>query len=95
MRRTQLYLDDELWGTLRIRSQQAGTSISDLVRQAVREKYSSGLADRQQAMRDFAGIWKDRTDLSRPDAYLRISRRTHSYRSATIGSTRIARRAGM
>ena len=71
MRRTQLYLDDELWGTLRIRSQQAGTSISDLVRQAVREKYSSGLAGRQQAMQAFAGIWKDRTGLSDPDAYLR------------------------
>jgi hypothetical protein len=64
-------MDDELWGTLRIRSQQAGTSISDLVRRAVREKYSSGLADRQQSMRAFAGIWKDRTDLSDPDAYLR------------------------
>lgn len=68
-------MDDELWGTLRIRSQQAGTSISDLVRQAVREKYSSGLADRQQAMRAFAGIWKDRTDLSDPDAYLRRLRK--------------------
>jgi Arc/MetJ family transcription regulator len=71
MRRTQLYLDDELWGTLRIRSQQARTSISDLVRQAVREKYSIGLAGRQQAMRAFAGIWTDRNDLSDPDLYLR------------------------
>jgi hypothetical protein len=71
MRRTQLYLDDELWGTLRIRSQQAGTSISDLVRQAVREKYTSGIAGRQQSMRAFAGIWKDRTDLSEPEIYLR------------------------
>jgi hypothetical protein len=71
MRRTQLYIDDELLGTLRIRAQQAGTSISELVRQAVREKYSSGLAGRQQAMRAFAGIWKDRTDLSDPDTYLR------------------------
>jgi hypothetical protein len=71
MRRTQLYIDDELWGTLRIRSQQAGTSISDLVRQAVREKYSLGLASRQEAMRDFAGIWKVRTDLSNSEAYLR------------------------
>jgi len=71
MRRTQLYLDDELWGTLRIRSQQAGTSISELVRQAVREKYLSGLASRQQAMRAFPGIWKDRADLSDPEVYLR------------------------
>ena len=75
MRRTQLYMDEELWGTLRIRSQQAGTTISELVRQAVREKYSSGLAGRQQAMRAFAGIWKGRTDLADPEAYLRALRK--------------------
>jgi len=75
MRRTQLYLDDELWGTLRIRSQQAGTSVSDLVRRAVREKYSTGLGGRRQAMRAFAGIWKGRTDLADPEAYLRALRK--------------------
>jgi Arc/MetJ family transcription regulator len=75
MRRTQLYIDDDLWGTLRIRAQAAGTSVSDLVRQAVREKYSTGLAGRQQAMRAFAGIWKDRSDLADPEAYLRRLRK--------------------
>jgi len=76
MRRTQLYLDDELWGTLRIRSKQAGTSVSHLVRQAVREKYSTGLAGRQQAMLAFAGIWKDRADLADPETYLRALRKS-------------------
>ena len=76
MRRTQLYLDDELWGTLRIRSKQAGTSVSHLVRQAVREKYSTGVAGRQQAMQAFAGIWKDRADLAHPEAYLRALRKS-------------------
>jgi plasmid stability protein len=75
MRRTQLYLDDELWGTLRIRAQQAGTSVSDLVRQAVREKYLTGLANRQRAMRAFAGIWNDRTDLADSEAFVRALRR--------------------
>jgi hypothetical protein len=75
MRRTQLYIDEELWGTLRIRSQQAGTSVSELVRQAVREKYSTGLTGRQQAMRAFAGIWKDRSDLADSQAYLRALRK--------------------
>jgi hypothetical protein len=75
MRRTQLYLDDELWGTLRIRSQQAGTSVSHLVRQAVREKYATGVAGRQQAMRAFAGIWKDRVDLPESAAYVRALRK--------------------
>jgi hypothetical protein len=75
MRRTQLYIDDELWGTLRIRAQQAGTSISHLVRQAVREQYLSGPARRQESMRAFAGIWKDRTDLADSEAYLRALRK--------------------
>jgi len=75
MRRTQLYLDDELWGTLRIRSKQAGTSVSQLVRQAVREKYCQGVANRQKAMQDFAGIWKDRTDLADSTAYVRALRK--------------------
>jgi plasmid stability protein len=76
MRRTQLYLDDNLWGTLRIRAQQAGTSVSDLVRQTLREKYSIGLAGRQQATRAFAGIWKERTDLPDPEAYVRALRKS-------------------
>jgi Arc/MetJ family transcription regulator len=75
MRRTQLYIDDDLWGALRIRSQQAGTSVSELVRQAVREKYASGHANRQQAMRALAGIWNDRADLVDTDVYLRELRR--------------------
>ena len=75
MRRTQLYIDDDLWGTLRIRSRQAGTSVSNLVRQAVREKYSTGLAGRQQAMKAFAGIWKDRADLADSAAYVRALRK--------------------
>ncbi|HTS70674.1 MAG TPA: ribbon-helix-helix protein, CopG family [Terriglobia bacterium] len=75
MRRTQLYLDDELWGTLRIHSEQAGTSVSDLVRQAVREKYLSGPACRQEAMRAFAGLWKDRSGLPDSQAYVRALRK--------------------
>ena len=75
MRRTQLYLDDELWGTLRIHSRQAGTTVSELVRQAVREKYSTGLGSRRQAMQAFAGIWSDRTDLASTENYLRTLRK--------------------
>jgi Arc/MetJ family transcription regulator len=75
MKRTQLYIDDELWGTLRIHSQQAGTSVSALVRQAVREKYATGLAGREDAMRAFAGIWSGRADLADSEAYLRRLRK--------------------
>ena len=45
MRRTQLYLDDQLWGALHARARTEKTTVSELVRQAVRERY---LGDREQ-----------------------------------------------
>jgi hypothetical protein len=75
MKRTQLYIEDDLWETLRVRSHQSGTSISDLVRQALREKYAGDLPYRQQAMRAIAGIWKDRADIRDPEAYVRRLRK--------------------
>ena len=38
VRRTQLYLDEDLWKILRTRSRQDKTTVSDLVRRAVRER---------------------------------------------------------
>ena len=76
MRRTQLYLDDDLWNALHARSRSQGTTISDLVRQAARERYLGNLDERRKAMEALVGIWKDRTDL--PDSteeYVRSLRR--------------------
>jgi hypothetical protein len=58
MRRTQLYLDDQLWGALHARAQSEKTSISELVRQAVRERYIGNLDERRAAMQSFVGIRK-------------------------------------
>lgn len=58
MRRTQLYLDDHLWGALRSRAQREKTTISELVRQAVRERYIGNLERRKAAMQSFVGIRK-------------------------------------
>ena len=71
MQRTQLYLDEDLLGMLRIRSRQSGTSVSELVRRAVREKYAGRHRSREQAMQAFAGIWKDRAGLGNTEKYLR------------------------
>ena len=76
MRRTQLYLDDDLWNVLHSRARSQGTTISDLVRQAVRERYLGNLDERRKAMEAIVGMWKDRTDL--PDSteeYVRSLRR--------------------
>jgi hypothetical protein len=76
MRRTQLYLDDDLWNVLHARARSQGTTISDLVRKAVRERYLGNLEERRKAMLAFVGIRKDRKDL--PDSteeYVRSLRR--------------------
>ncbi len=71
MKRTQLYIDNDLWEVLRLRSEEARTSVSDLVRQAVREKYAASPLHRREAMKAFVGIWKDRSDLRSSEAYVR------------------------
>jgi hypothetical protein len=75
MKRTQLYLQDDIWKVLHIRSRQQRTSISDLVRQAVREKYGNSPVDRKSAMQALVGMWKDREDLRESTAYVRRLRK--------------------
>lgn len=58
MRRTQLYLDDQLWGALHARAQSENTTVSELVRQAVRERYIGNLERRRAAMQSFVGSHK-------------------------------------
>ena len=75
MRRTQLYLDNDIWKALHVRSRQQRTSISELVRQAVRDRYGSSPANRRQAMAALVGMWKDRNDLPDSTAYVRRLRK--------------------
>lgn len=75
MKRTQLYLDDELWHALHARARSQGTTISDLVRQAARERYLSNLDERREAMQAFVGIRRERTEFSDPVDYVRRLRR--------------------
>jgi hypothetical protein len=75
MRRTQLYLDDALWNALHTRARSQGTTISDLVRQAARERYLGNLDERRKAMEALVGIWKDRSDLPDSTEYVRSLRR--------------------
>jgi hypothetical protein len=75
VRRTQLYLDDDLWNALRERARQQKTTISDLVRQAAREQYLGKLDERRGAMQAFVGIRKDRSGLPDSVEYVRRLRR--------------------
>ena len=75
MKRTQLYLDEDLWKVLRVHARLFRTSISALIRQAVREKYGASSAKRKKAMQAWVGIWKDRKDLPSTETYVRQLRK--------------------
>jgi metal-responsive CopG/Arc/MetJ family transcriptional regulator len=60
MRRTQLYLDESLWTALHSQARREGTTVSELVRQAARERYLGNQNDRGEAMLAIIGIRKDR-----------------------------------
>jgi hypothetical protein len=83
MKRTQLYLNEDIWKALHIRSRQRKTSISELVRQAVREKYGNSSADRREAMQAMVGLWKDRKDLPDTEKYVRRLRKGKRLRRIT------------
>ena len=71
MKRTQLYLDDDLWNTLHAKARHSGTSISELVRTAACERYMVNHEERRAAMLGIVGLWKDRTDLPDTETYVR------------------------
>ncbi len=75
VRRTQLYLDDDLWKILQIRSRQQNTTISALARQAIRDQYLSNARERKAAMTAIIGMWKDREDIGDSTEYIRALRK--------------------
>ena len=68
-------MDDDLWNALHARARQEGTTISELVRVAARERYLGSLDARKRAMQAVVGIRKDRKDLADTEAYVRRLRR--------------------
>ena len=75
MKRTQLYLDEELWNTLHAQALREKTTISDLVRKAARERYVYSPEQRRADMMAAVGVWKDRTDLPDTEAFVRNLRK--------------------
>jgi hypothetical protein len=70
-----LYLDDQLWGALHARARREKTTVSELVRQALRERYLGDLEQRRAAMQQFVGIRKSRADRADTQEQLRRLRR--------------------
>ncbi len=71
MRRTQLYLDEDLWTALHAKALLEGATISELVRVAVRVRYMGNLAERRAAMLGVVGLWKNRVDMEDSESFIR------------------------
>jgi len=75
MRRTQLYLDDNLWTALHARARSRKTTVSALVREAVRDRYFGSQDERMKAMRNFVGIRRKGSGPLDAVAYVQTLRR--------------------
>lgn len=75
VKRIQLYLEDDFWKTLHILARQSGSTISELARKALREKYLGDAGKRKEALLSAVGLWKDRTDLPDTETYVRSLRK--------------------
>jgi len=68
-------LDNQLWAALHALAAQSGSSVSELLRLAAREKYLAAAPDRVQAFRNAVGLWKNRADIASGASYVRSLRR--------------------
>lgn len=86
MRRTQLYLDEEMARTLETLSRQKATTVSELVRASLRERYTPGNdLDKVGLARGLTGIWKNRRDLKDIEAAVRKLRRGSRLKRFQLG----------
>ena len=75
MRRTQLYLDDHLWDLLHAGAIARKTTVSELVREAIRERYLSKHEERMKTMQTFVGSRKNRREAIDSTEQVRMLRR--------------------
>ncbi|MBI2988855.1 MAG: ribbon-helix-helix protein, CopG family [Deltaproteobacteria bacterium] len=86
MKRTQLYLDEQMARTLAALSRQKGTTVSELVRESVQEKYMSKVdVDKVSLARQLSGIWRNRKDLEEIDQTVRGLRKGKRLKRLGIG----------
>jgi len=86
MKRTQLYLDEQMARMLAALSRQRGTTVSQLVRESVRETYMSRKEmDKVALARQLSGVWRNRKDLKDIDRVIRSLRRGRRPRRLGLG----------
>ena len=71
-----MYLDEEVHAFLRDLAERQGRTILDLVRKAIARAYGrGGAAEKLRTLDGIEGLWQDRRDVGRTDAYVRRLRR--------------------
>ncbi|MBF0560172.1 MAG: hypothetical protein HQL08_15490, partial [Nitrospirae bacterium] len=60
MKRTQIYIDEETYGSLKIESKLKGISISEIIRDSVHKQLSGSVERMIRATESISGLWKDR-----------------------------------
>jgi hypothetical protein len=71
VKRTQLYLEDDQWKLLHKLARQEKSTVSDLVRRAVRQTYTVDFERRRRAAQAIVGLWADRDDIGDTGKYVR------------------------
>ncbi|MCZ6548821.1 MAG: ribbon-helix-helix domain-containing protein [Deltaproteobacteria bacterium] len=86
MKRTQLYLDEEMARMLAALSRQKGTTVSELVRESVQEKYMSKKEINKASLaRQLSGIWRKRKGLEGIDLTVRRLRKRTRLKRLGLG----------
>ncbi len=62
MKRTQIYLDEDIYNYLKEESLKTGKTISELIREKIRKEIEQNKNNLLQAIREVAGLWNDRTE---------------------------------
>jgi hypothetical protein len=71
----QLYLDYHLWYALHTQARSRQTSVSELVREAMRDRYLGKRDEQAKAIQEFVGIRKNRSQSVSAVKYIRSLRR--------------------
>ena len=71
MPRTQIYLDEDLLAVLKLIARERRSTVSDLIRGTLRDKYLDHKAERAQILLYGVGAWGDRVDMGDSTAYVR------------------------
>ena len=62
MKRTQIYLDEEIYQYLKEESKKTGKSISELIREELKKEMNQNKENLLKAIKEVAGIWNYQTE---------------------------------